>query len=79
LQHIETTLNLLHPFQDDITKSAYEGIFGEKYDFLQHPMGPAGTLVYVFELPSVRDTWATHGEVGFLLGAAMDTYRTIAL
>ena len=76
LQHIETTLNLLHPFQDDITKSAYEGIFGEKYDFLQHPMGPAGTLVYVFELPSVRDTWATHGEVGFLLGAAMDTYRS---
>ena len=76
LQHIETTLNLLHPFQDDIMKSAFEGIFGHKYDFLKHPMGPAGTLVYVFELPSTRDTWATHGEVGFLLGAAMDTYRS---
>jgi hypothetical protein len=76
LPHIEATLNLLHPAQDDQSKSAYEGIFGHKYDFLQHPMGPAGILVYVFELPSVRDTWATHGEVGFLLGAAMDTYRS---
>ena len=76
LQHVELTLNLLHPLQDDIMKSAYEGIFGQKYDFLKHPMGPAGTLVYVFELPSSRDKWATHGEVGFLLGAAMDTYRS---
>ena len=76
LPHIEATMNLLHPSQDDYTKSAYEGIFGHKYDFLQHPMGPAGLLVYVFELPSARDKWATHGEVGFLLGAAMDTYRS---
>ena len=76
LPHIETTVNLLHPSQGDDSKSAYEGIYGHKYDFLQHPMGPAGLLIYVFELPSVRDTWATHGEVGFLLGAAMDTYRS---
>ena len=76
LPHIEITINLLHPAQHDQSKSAYEGIFGHKYDFLQHPMGPAGLLVYVFELPSARDTWATHGEVGFLLGPAMDTYRS---
>jgi hypothetical protein len=76
LPHIETTLNLLHPFEDDNMKSAYEGIFRHKYDFLQHPMGPAGTLLYVFEPPSARETWATHGEVGFLLGSAMDTYRS---
>ena len=68
LPHIETAVNLLHPAEDYQSKSAYEGIFGHKYDFLQHPMGPAGLLVSVFELPSVRDnvghTWRSRFPTG---------------
>jgi hypothetical protein len=76
LPQIELSLNLLHPYHPDPTKSAYEGLYGKKYDFLAHPIAPVGTLVVVHEKPAQRASWAPHGLKGFYLGPALKHYRS---
>ena len=76
LPQMEITVNILHPYGDDNKISAYHGIHGSEFDFLAHPIAPLGTLVYVFEPPDKRQTWNTHGEIGYYIGPAMQSYRS---
>jgi hypothetical protein len=76
LPQIEISLNLLRPHHPDPTKSAYEGLYGTKYDFLAHPIAPVGTLVVVHEKPTQRASWAPHGLKGFYLGPSLKHYRS---
>lgn len=73
---MELTLAHLRPFADDSKLSSWEGIHGHKYDFLAHPISTCGTKVYVFESNDVRDTWDCHGQLGFYVGPALDSYRS---
>ena len=38
----ELTLNLLRPFGPDPSKSAHTEVYGSPYDFVAHPLAPAG-------------------------------------
>ena len=75
VQQMEITLAHLRPFADDSTVSSWEGIHGHKYNFLAHPISVCGTAVYVFESTDVRATWDCHGQLGFYVGPALDSYR----
>ena len=75
VQQIEITLAHLRPFADDSTVSSWEGIHGHKYDFLAHHISVCGTAVYIFKSTDVRATWDCHGQLGFYVGPALDSYR----
>jgi hypothetical protein len=70
------TVNLLRPWADDPTISAYEGVYKKPYDFLANPIAPFGTAVLIYETPEERKTWADHGVPGFYLGPTPNSYRT---
>ena len=72
----EITINQLRPFADNPPISAYEGIFGCKYDFLAHPLAPVGTKVLIYDPADSRKSWAPHGTPGFVLGPAIHHYRS---
>jgi hypothetical protein len=75
LPQVELTIDLLRPFfGPDPSISAYEGIHGNTYDFVQHPIAPVGTLVYIHNRN--RESWAPHGEPGFYLGPSPLHYKT---
>ena len=71
----ELTLAHLQPYTLDRTKCAYDGIHPTRYDFVAHPIAPAGTLVVVHEKPSERGSWAPHGAKGYYLGPADKHYH----
>ena len=76
-EQCEITVNTLRPFAENALISAYEGIFGHKYDFLSHPIAPPGTKVVVYESSDTRTSWSPHGMPGFYLGPALKHYRSI--
>lgn len=76
-EQCEITVNILRPFTDNPLISAYEGIFGKKYDFLSHPISPPGTKVVVYEPSDSRSSWSPHGISGFYLGPALKHYRSV--
>ena len=76
LEQAEITLNILRPYRPRPDISAYEGVYGQKYDFAAHPMAPCGVRVLVYEQTSVRGSWAPHGVPGFYLGPALKHYRS---
>jgi len=67
LEQAEITLNILRPYGPNQDISAFEGVYGKKYDFAAHPMAPCGTRVLVYEQASLRGSWAPHGVSGFYL------------
>ena len=75
-EQAELTLNMLRPCTSRPDISAYEGVHGKKYDWLAHPMAPPGTRVVILETPDTRASWADHGQRGFYLGPALNTYRS---
>ena len=77
LPQSELTLNLLRPSASNTNISAYEGVYGCKYDFLAHPIAPLGTKVLVFDPPDMRASWSAHGVLGYYLGPALDHYRNV--
>jgi hypothetical protein len=76
LRQIEMTLNLVHPFEYDPTISAYEGVFGQTFNFQQHPIAPVGAKILTWDSPEIRGTWADHGVEAIYLGPAMDHLRS---
>ena len=76
LEQAELTINHLRPYHLDPSISAYEGIFGAKFDFLAHPIHPPGTKVLVLDPVTTRQSWAPHGLLGFYLGPALHHYRS---
>jgi hypothetical protein len=71
----EMTLNLLRASRVNPAQSAWAALLHGPYDFLRHPMAPAGTKVLVFETSADRATWDPHGVPGFYVGPAMAHYR----
>jgi len=76
LEQAELTINHLRPYLLDSSISAYEGIFGTKFDFLAHPIHPPGTKVLVLDPVTTRQSWAPHGLLGYYLGPALHHYRS---
>jgi hypothetical protein len=74
LPQAEMTLNMMRPYADLLTISAYNGAQREPYDFLSHPIAPCGTLI-VAHNPR-RETWDNFGTVGFHLGPSLEHYRS---
>ena len=75
LDQAELTLNHMRVCRSNEKVSAYEGMYGTKYDFMAHPIAPAGIKVVVHDKPDQRPTWAAHGVDGYYLGPALDHYR----
>jgi hypothetical protein len=75
LPQAELTLNLLRNSRTDPTKTAYEAVFGKKFDYNATPLAPPGCKVLVHEKPSQRALWAPQGVPGWLLGPAIEHYR----
>ena len=79
LEQAELTINHLRPYHLNPSISAYEGIFGEKFDFLSHSIHPPGTKVLVLDPVTTRQSWAPHGLLGFYLGPALKHYKSCLL
>ena len=75
LPQAELTINCLRACRSDNSKSAYEGMIGNKFDFRAHSIAPFGTKVLVHEKPDQRKSWDVHGKEGFYLGPALEHYR----
>jgi hypothetical protein len=75
LPQAEITLNLLRNSRTDPTKTAYEAVFGRKFDYNATPLAPPGCKVLIHEKPSQRASWAPHGVMGWYLGPATEHYR----
>ena len=73
---VELTINHLRHYSPQPSISAYEGLFGKKYDFLAHPIHPPGTKVIILDPVSTRESWAPHGLNGFYIGPALQHYRS---
>jgi hypothetical protein len=71
LSQANITINLLRTFAPQPSMSAFEGVHGQKYDFLAHPMAPCSTKVLVHKTPALRGSWSPHGTPGFYLGPAL--------
>ena len=54
--------------------SAYSQIEGE-FIFTATPLATPGIRVLVHEKPQNRGTWDCHGEEGYYIGPAMESYR----
>jgi len=67
----EITLNLLRQSGISYFLSAYQQLHGA-YDFVKHPMAPAGTKVIVFDPEGTRGTWANKGTDAFYVGPASE-------
>lgn len=65
----EVGLNLLRQSGISYFMSAYQQLHGA-YDFVKHPMAPAGTKVIVFDPEGTRGTWANKGTDAFYVGPA---------
>lgn len=74
-EQAEITLNLLRTSRRDPTKSAYEDLQGEKFDFNRTPLAPPGTRAVVYEHPASRASWAPRGVDAWYVGPAKDHYR----
>ena len=75
LPQAEITVNLLRGSNLDPTKSAWENLHRQSYDFDKHPIAPVSTQVIAFEGPEQRSSWAPHGIEGFYTGPALQHYR----
>ena len=75
LAQMEMTLNVLHPYEYDPSRSAYEGVFGRPYDFMSHPIAPAGSKVLTWDSPDTRGSWSDHGSMGIYVGPAASHFR----
>ena len=79
LVQIEITLNTIHPYEYDPRVSAYQGIYGEAFDFMRHPIAPAGSKVLTWNSPDTRGTWDDHGSEGIYLGPALQHFRAFRI
>jgi hypothetical protein len=75
LPQIEITVNLLlRSSHVDPQLSCYGAIFGA-YDFMNHPMAPAGVKVMKYRHPDKRQTWEHKSTLAFITGPALEHYR----
>jgi hypothetical protein len=76
---MELILNILHPFEYDPSISAYHGLCGATFDFMSHPIAPAGSKVLTWDSPDTRGSWADHGTEGIYVGPAMNHFRAFRI
>ena len=76
LLQTELTLSFLRPFAGNTKISSYQGIHGVPYDWLAHPMAPAGTKVKIYDSAESRESWQPHSSDGWYLGPALNHYRS---
>ena len=76
LPQAEITLNLLRVCRSNPNLSAYAYLFGQ-YDYNKTPLVPPGIKILAFDDPSTRASWGPNGQVGFVIGPAMQHYRCL--
>ncbi|KAI2488787.1 hypothetical protein MHU86_25841 [Fragilaria crotonensis] len=74
LPQAEMTLNLLRGSRINPKLSAHAQMHGS-FDFNRTPLAPPGIRVLVHIKPNERTTWSPHGEDGWYVGPALDSYR----
>merc|ERR1712025_311628 len=74
LPHTEDTLNLLRPSKTNPSISAYTSLRGH-YDYMKHPIAPAGCKVLVHDRPTTRGSWDNRGTEGYFISQAPNHYR----
>jgi hypothetical protein len=66
------SLNMVRTFRVNPRISAWTQIHGA-YNFLAHPIAPAGIRVAVHEKPKVCETWGLHALDGFYVAQLEST------
>jgi hypothetical protein len=74
LPQAELTLNLLRGSRINPKLSAYAQLHGF-FNFNRTPLAPPGIRVLVHIKPHDRTTWSPHGEDGWYVGPALESYR----
>ncbi len=70
----ERTLNMLRTSRINPKMSAYAQLEGT-FDYNATPIAPPGMKVVAHEKPEHRQSWSTHGLIGWYIGPAMEHYR----
>ena len=73
LPQFRITFNLLRRYKLDPNISAYEGIHGHTYDFINAPIAPFSTKVEILEDHNTRPSFGEHSVAGYYI------YRTITI
>ena len=68
------TINLLRNPHRNPQLSAEAHLNGN-FDYNMSPLAPPGTKVVAFETPDKRNSWATHGRLGWYIGPALHHRR----
>ena len=68
------TLNLMRSSRVNPKLSAYCQIHGH-FNYNKTPLGPPGCKVLIHDKATQRKSWDPHGQEGFYLGPAMESYR----
>jgi hypothetical protein len=76
LPQIELTLNLLHFFQRNPSRSANKEVNG-RVDYNKITIAPLGTKGLVYKDPAVCTSWAPHGTDAYYIGLAPKHYRCL--
>jgi hypothetical protein len=79
LPQIELTLTMLHPLEYNPHISAYQRLFGVPFDFMTHPIAPAGSKVLSWDSPDNRGSCADHGTPGIYMGPALQHFRVFQI
>jgi hypothetical protein len=79
LMQMEMTFDIIHSFEYDSSISAYHGINGETFDFMRHPIAPAGSKVLTWNSPDNRRSWDDHGFPDVYLGPALQHFRAFRI
>jgi hypothetical protein len=81
LPQMELTLNILHPYEYDpsISASAHHGLCDATFDFMSHPIAPAGSKVLTWDSPDTRGSWVDHGTEGIYVGPALNHFRAFRI
>jgi len=78
LPQAEITLNLLRASRINPKLSAWAQLFGT-FDFNRTPLAPPGIRVIAHEKPADRTTWSPHGDDGWYVGPALESYRCFTI
>ena len=70
----QITLNMLRRARTNPKLSEYQALEGT-FDFNATPLAPPGTRTLIFNSPSKRASWETHGENAWYVGPALEHYR----
>jgi hypothetical protein len=72
-------MKLMLPFEYDPSISAYHGLHGSPFNFMQHPIAPAESKALTWSSPDNHGSWDDHGFPGVYVDPALQHFRAFRI